>query len=89
MVKEHQNLSSKSLDLIKKKSTINLVIVAFAFAIALASVYFTRIIVDQLKEKGYGVFTDINQPEISQYSKVAALTANDNNKNDSSFAIIY
>ncbi len=55
MAKDNQNLSDKSLDLIKKKSTINLIVVAFAFAIALASVYFTRIIVEQLKVRELGI----------------------------------
>lgn len=71
MGKENQNLSSKSLDLIKKKSTINLVIVFFAFAIALASVYFTRIIVTQLKERELGI--------IQLYAKSFEATANNSN----------
>lgn len=80
MVKEHQNLSSKSLDLIKKKSTINLVIVAFAFVIALASVYFTRIIVDQLKERELGI--------IMLYAKSFEATVNNsNNPTELSFLV--
>lgn len=51
MAKENQNLSNRSLDLIKRRSTINLIVVSIAFAIALASVFFTRIIVEQLKER--------------------------------------
>ena len=55
MAKENKNLSSKSLNLIKRRSTLNLVVVFIAFAIALASVYFTRIIVEQLKERELGI----------------------------------
>lgn len=55
MAKDSQNLSHKSLDLIKRRSTINLIVVSIAFVIALASVYFTRIIVEQLKERELGI----------------------------------
>lgn len=55
MAKNSHNLSHKSLDLIKRRSTINLIVVSIAFAIALASVYFTRIIVEQLKERELGI----------------------------------
>ena len=79
MAKESQTLPNKSLDLIKKRSTLNLVVVSIAFAIALASVYFTRIIVEQLKERELGIielyaksleFTLINQNSPSELAFV-------------------
>lgn len=69
--KESKNLSDKSLDLIKKRSTINLVVVSIAFAIALASVYFTRIIVEQLKDRELGI--------IQLYAKSLEFTINNQN----------
>ncbi len=74
MAKDTQNLSDKSLDLIKKKSTINLVVVVFAFAIALASVYFTRIIVEQLKVRELGI--------MQLYAKSLEFTVNNQNSPD-------
>ena len=71
MAKENQNLSNKSLDLIKRKSTINIVIISLAFTIALASVYFTRIIVNQLKERELGI--------IELYAKSFEATVNNSN----------
>jgi len=55
--------------LIKRRSTINVMIVALAFVIALASVYFTRIIVEQLKERELGI--------IQLYAKSLEFTVND------------
>ncbi len=69
--RESKNLSDKSLDLIKKRSTINLVVVSIAFAIALASVYFTRIIVEQLKDRELGI--------IQLYAKSLEFTINNQN----------
>ena len=74
MVKNNQNLSSKSLDLIKRRSTLNLVVVFIAFAIALASVYFTRIIVEQLKERELGI--------IDLYAKSLEFTGQNQNSPD-------
>lgn len=74
MAKESHKLSSKSLDLIKKRSTLNLVVVSIAFAIALASVYFTRIIVEQLKERELGI--------IKLYAKSLEFSVNDQNNPD-------
>jgi signal transduction histidine kinase len=71
MPKDRNKLYDKSLTLIKRRSTVNLVIVALAFAIALASVYFTRIIVEQLKDRELGI--------IQLYAK--SLEFNVNNQN--------
>lgn len=71
MVQKSKKLSNKSIDLIKKRSTINLVVVSIAFAIALASVYFTRIIVEQLKERELGI--------IQLYAKSLEFTVNNQN----------
>jgi len=71
MAKASQTLPNKSLDLIKKRSTLNLVVVSIAFAIALASVYFTRIIVEQLKERELGI--------IELYAKSLEFTINNQN----------
>lgn len=60
--------------MIKRRSTINLVVVALAFVIALASVYFTRIIVEQLKERELGI--------IQLYAKSLEFTINDQNSQD-------
>jgi len=79
MVKEAKNLSSKSLDLIKRRSTINLIVVSFAFVIALASVYFTRIIVEQLKERELGI--------IKLYAKSLEFTVINNNPSELAFAV--
>lgn len=67
--KDKGKIYDKSLRLIKRRSTINLVIVALAFVIALASVYFTRIIVEQLKERELGI--------IQLYAKSLEFTVND------------
>ena len=74
MAKESKNLPNKSLDLIKRRSTINLVVVSIAFAIALASVYFTRIIVEQLKVRELGI--------IQLYAKSLEFTVNNQNSPD-------
>ena len=74
MAKKNQKRSHKSLDLIKKKSTINLVAVSVAFFIALASVYFTRIIVEQLKNRELGI--------IQLYAKSLEFTINNQNSPD-------
>ncbi|MCG8309402.1 MAG: HAMP domain-containing histidine kinase [Cytophagales bacterium] len=74
MAKENKNLSSKSLNLIKRRSTLNLVVVFIAFAIALASVYFTRIIVEQLKERELGI--------INLYAKSLEFTGHSQNSPD-------
>ena len=74
MAKKNQKRSYKSLDLIKKKSTINLVAVSVAFFIALASVYFTRIIVEQLKNSELGI--------IQLYAKSLEFTINNQNNPD-------
>jgi len=80
MVKESKNLSSKSLDLIKRRSTINLIVVSIAFVIALASVYFTRIIVEQLKERELGI--------IELYAKSLEFTiSNQNSPSELAFAV--
>jgi hypothetical protein len=50
------------------------VVVALAFVIALASVYFTRIIVEQLKERELGI--------IQLYAKSLEFTINDQNSQD-------
>ncbi|MCK5705387.1 MAG: HAMP domain-containing histidine kinase [Cyclobacteriaceae bacterium] len=74
MAKESKNLPNKSLDLIKRRSTINLVVVSIAFVIALASVYFTRIIVEQLKVRELGI--------IQLYAKSLEFTVNNQNSPD-------
>ena len=74
MARRNKKLSSRSLDLIKRKSTINLVVVSIAFVIALASVYFTRIIVEQLKDRELGI--------IELYAKSFEATANNSNNPD-------
>ncbi len=79
MAKESQKLANKSIDLIKKRSTINLVIVSIAFVIALASVYFTRIIVEQLKERELGIIT--------LYAKSLEFTVNQNNPDELAFVV--
>lgn len=80
MAKEAKNLSTKSLDLIKRRSTINLIVVTFAFMIAIASVYFTRIIVEQLKERELGI--------IELYAKSLEFTIrNQNNPSELAFAV--
>lgn len=79
MAKESKKLANKSIDLIKKRSTINLVIVSIAFAIALASVYFTRIIVEQLKERELGIIT--------LYAKSLEFTVNQNNPDELAFVV--
>jgi hypothetical protein len=72
--KEKNKIYDKSLSLLKRRSTINLVVVALAFAIALASVYFTRIIVEQLKERELGI--------IQLYAKSLETTVNNSNSPD-------
>ena len=74
MAKKNQKRSHKSFDLIKKISTINLVAVSVAFFIALASVYFTRIIVEQLKNRELGI--------IQLYAKSLEFTINNQNSPD-------
>jgi signal transduction histidine kinase len=74
MPKEKNKIYDKSLTLIKRRSTINLVIVALAFTIALASVYFTRIIVEQLKERELGI--------VQLYAKSLEYTVDDQNNPD-------
>ena len=73
-IKDSQNISNRSLDLVKRKSTINLIVVSIAFAIALASVYFTRIIVEQLKERELGI--------IQLYAKSQEFTVNNEGSPD-------
>ena len=80
MAKENQKLSDRSLDLIKRRSTLNLVVVSIAFAIALTSVYFTRIIVEQLKQRELGI--------IDLYAKSVEFTVNNqNNPSELAFVI--
>jgi len=80
MAKEGQIGSTKSLDLLKRRSTINLVVVSIAFVIALASVYFTRIIVEQLKERELSIIT--------LYAKSLEFTiSNQNNPSELAFAV--
>ena len=43
--------AQKSIDLHRRRSTVNLVIVLSAFGIALASVYYTRILVNELQDR--------------------------------------
>ncbi len=59
----------KNLDLYKRRSAVNIIILAIAFTIALASVYFTRIIVEELKER--------EQRFIELYAHTLEFTAND------------
>lgn len=74
MPKVSNKLYHRSLDLIKRRTTINMVIISFGFAIALASVYFTRIIVEQLKERELGI--------IKLYAKSLEFTINNQNNPD-------
>jgi signal transduction histidine kinase len=80
MAKGSQNLSNRSLDLIKRRSTINIIVVFIAFAIALASVYFTRIIVEQLKERELGI--------IQLYAKSQEFVSNKNNPDELAFVVL-
>jgi signal transduction histidine kinase len=80
MAKGSQNLSNRSLDLIKRRSTINIIVVSIAFAIALASVYFTRIIVEQLKERELGI--------IQLYAKSQEFVSNKNNPDELAFVVL-
>lgn len=80
MAKKSKNLPNKSLDLIKRRSTINLVVISIAFAIALASVYFTRIIVEQLKDRELGI--------IKLYAKSLEFTViNENSPSELAFVV--
>jgi hypothetical protein len=74
MFRKDPQLFRKSIDLIKKRSTINLIIVSVAFGIALASVFFTRIIVDQLKDRELGI--------IQLYAKSLEFNINNQNSPD-------
>jgi hypothetical protein len=74
MPKDRKKFYDKSLSLFKRRSTINLIIVAIAFAIALASVYYTRIIVEQLKDRELGI--------IELYAKSLEETINNSNSHD-------
>lgn len=67
-------ITRKSQKLFKRKSTINLVLILVAFAIALISVYFTRIIVEQLKERELGI--------LQLYAKSLEFTGNNKNSPD-------
>lgn len=80
MPKNNLKLTNRSLELIKKRATINLVVVSIAFAIALASVYFTRLIVEQLKEREQGI--------IALYAKSLEFTVdNQNSQNELAFVV--
>ncbi len=74
MFRKDRQIFRKSIDLFKRRSTINLIIVSIAFGIALASVFFTRIIVDQLKERELGI--------IQLYAKSLEFTINNQNSPD-------
>ncbi len=74
MSAQKKNILKKSLSIIRKSSTINLAIIGLAFAIALTSVYYTRIIVEQLKIRELGI--------IQLYAKSLEATANDRNSPD-------
>lgn len=80
MAKDKQIATHKHLDLLKRRSTINLIVVSIAFTIALASVYFTRIIVEQLKERELSIIT--------LYAKSLEFTiTNQNNPTELAFAV--
>lgn len=80
MANKNQIGSRRSLDLLKRRSTINLVVVSIAFVIALASVYFTRIIVEQLQDRELRI--------INLYAKSLEYTARDqNNPGELAFVI--
>jgi signal transduction histidine kinase len=67
-MKEKKNLKA-NVDLYKRRSTANIIILSLAFAIALASVYFTRVIVEELKER--------EQRFIELYARTLEFTASE------------
>ena len=69
----------RSPDLYNKRTTINLIIVVAAFGIALASVYYTRILVNELKIRERRV--------IELYAKTLEYTANETNAADLAFVV--
>lgn len=69
----------KSPDLYNRRTTINLIIVVAAFSIALASVYYTRILVNELKIR--------EQRLIELYAKTLEYTANETNAADLAFVV--
>lgn len=74
MINDKTKILTKGLNLLRKSSTINLAIIGLAFSIALASVYFTRIIVEQLKIRELGI--------IELYAKSLEATSNNRNSPD-------
>ena len=80
MAKEKKIQHSRRLDLLKRRSTINLVVVSIGFVIALASVYFTRIIVEQLKQRELNI--------IQLYAKSLEFTvSNENSPSELAFTV--
>jgi signal transduction histidine kinase len=69
----------KSIDLYRRRSTLNLIIVMAAFGIALASVYYTRILVNELKDR--------EQRLIELYAKTLQYTVNESNTADLAFVV--
>ncbi len=69
----------RSPDLYNRQTTINLIIVVTAFGIALASVYYTRILVNELKNR--------EQRLIELYAKTLEYTANESNAADLAFVV--
>ena len=68
-----------SVDLYKRRSNINLIIVVAAFGIALASVYYTRILVNELKDR--------EQRLIELYAKTLQYTVSESNSADLAFMV--
>jgi signal transduction histidine kinase len=68
-----------SVDLYKRRSNINLIIVVAAFTIALSSVYYTRILVNELKDR--------EQRLIELYAKTLQYTVSESNSADLAFMV--
>ncbi len=75
-VKKRYNTTDR---IYKRRSTINLIVIFTAFAIALSSVYFTRIIVEELKER--------EQRFIMLYANSLEYTINEDNQDELSFVV--
>lgn len=71
--------AQKSIDLHRRRSTVNLVIVLSAFGIALASVYYTRILVNELQDR--------EERLIKLYVQTLQLTSTENNTDDLAFMV--
>jgi len=69
----------RSIDLHRRRTTLNLVIILSAFGIALASVYYTRLLVIELKDR--------EKRLIELYAKTLQFTVNESNTTDLAFIV--